>query len=589
MLSFNGKLSGILRKKGQMNKHHKRVTGAFFTPKIWVDEAHKEIEKSLGENWKDEWVVWDCCCGTANLTRDYKFKELYLSTLEQGDINDIKASGYNKEAKGIFQYDFLSECPILHTLEGMGGGVDNLPTSLQNAFKEGRKIFFLINPPYRRVGGAKCTIKSKIERGKELIVGNSVNTQMKCYKMGGSSGELYTQFLFKLLLFKLKYPETTIRIGIFSPYKYLFRPSFRDFRKIFFKNFTLISGFMFNANWFEGVNHQWGVSFLLHSEGELDPNNMILECKEYNGNVYTIGYKKVEVSEHPSISNWLRKKTLSSSPQTLFRGKKNYIPLSSAFNTTQRKDAYIWEVENLLGSINRMDAHSIGAPKSTVFLTSGGTIAQDCLPITHSNLHDVCSVFTSFMSPTINWFDYSDRHSLPNTSHPDYPQWSNDCIVYSLFNNTSNLSSLRQIDYKGKKWDVKNEFFFLSLEEMRELATKYDYRDMLRDIVDEKNRYVYKLLEETNLSPDAQEVLDEARELIRISMKEREDFSKENPKYHLQAWDAGWTQIKHLLKKHHKERGNNFGKLYKKFEERMSEGVYKFGFIKNTFTTGKDR
>ena len=97
---------------------HRRRTGAFFTPDIWVAEAHKMVAEQFGENWKEEYVVWDCACGTANLTRGYKFKELYISTLDQSDIDTIKDCGYNPEAVA-FQYDFLNEV-----------GIDSVPDGL---------------------------------------------------------------------------------------------------------------------------------------------------------------------------------------------------------------------------------------------------------------------------------------------------------------------------------------------------------------------------------------------------------------------------------------------------------------------------
>ena len=54
----------------------RRMKGEFFTPTIWVDEAHKMISEQFGEDWKEKYVVWDPAWGTGNLTRDYKFKEL---------------------------------------------------------------------------------------------------------------------------------------------------------------------------------------------------------------------------------------------------------------------------------------------------------------------------------------------------------------------------------------------------------------------------------------------------------------------------------------------------------------------------------
>lgn len=78
-----------------MDDDIKRRQGVFYTPVIWVNEAHKMISESFGDDWKEKYVVWDPAAGTANLTRDYKFKELYISTLNQSDIDTINQMGYN--------------------------------------------------------------------------------------------------------------------------------------------------------------------------------------------------------------------------------------------------------------------------------------------------------------------------------------------------------------------------------------------------------------------------------------------------------------------------------------------------------------
>ena len=112
---------------------NRRNKGEFYTPTLFVDYAHKMISEALGDNWKDEYVVWDNCCGTKNLTRDYRFKELYCSTLENAEL-DI-SSRYNPEATS-FQYDFLND-PL-----------EKLPKGLLEAFEQNKKIVFLLNPPY---------------------------------------------------------------------------------------------------------------------------------------------------------------------------------------------------------------------------------------------------------------------------------------------------------------------------------------------------------------------------------------------------------------------------------------------------------
>ena len=48
----------------------RRRQGAFFTPALWVEEAHRELDRTLGAGWRKDSVVWDCAAGTGNLTRD---------------------------------------------------------------------------------------------------------------------------------------------------------------------------------------------------------------------------------------------------------------------------------------------------------------------------------------------------------------------------------------------------------------------------------------------------------------------------------------------------------------------------------------
>ena len=44
--------------------------------------------------------------------------------------------------------------------------------------------------------------------------------------------------------------------------------------------------------------------------------------------------------------------------------------------------------------------------------------------------------------------------------------------------------------------------------------------------------------------------------------------------------DAGWAQLKPMLKVLHKEQYRAFVAKYKAFEARMREGVYRFGFLR---------
>ncbi len=72
----------------------------------------------------------------------------------------------------------------------------------------------------------------------------------------------------------------------------------------------------------------------------------------------------------------------------------------------------------------------------------------------------------------------------------------------------------------------------------------------------------------------------EFQDLIRKSMSMRVLYNENNPKYHLNSWDAGWAQLKPMFKEYFKEDYDRFVVKYKEFENRMRKGVYKFGFLK---------
>ena len=72
-------------------KNHRERKGSFFTPKIWVDLSQKYLADVLGENWQEEYYVWDCAAGTGNLLNGLTNKyNIWASTLDQQDVNVMK-------------------------------------------------------------------------------------------------------------------------------------------------------------------------------------------------------------------------------------------------------------------------------------------------------------------------------------------------------------------------------------------------------------------------------------------------------------------------------------------------------------------
>jgi hypothetical protein len=81
--------------------------------------------------------------------------------------------------------------------------------------------------------------------------------------------------------------------------------------------------------------------------------------------------------------------------------------------------------------------------------------------VIRENIFKVTSLFTARKTIQPNWINCKDEYLAPNENHPAWQQFQYDSLIYSLFNNSSQQSSLRQVEYKGKLWDIKNEFFWL--------------------------------------------------------------------------------------------------------------------------------
>jgi len=534
----------------------RRRTGAFFTPQIWADEAHKMITKQFGENWKEEYIVWDCAAGTANLTRGYRFKELYISTLNQSDIDTIKNCGYNSEAT-IFQYDFLEEV-----------GIDGAPEGLKKAFENGKKVLFFINPPY---GTGSSGVYGT---GKAGMAKTAVNKEMLKSKLGFSASQLYCQFLYKISLLKRQY-KNDVALATFTPPLFMTSPTNDKFRTIMYTDFKFASGMLFQARHFTEVSTVWGISFTLWNSGKQDKKaSILLNVKDVNEENYLIEKidEKVLYSVNSTVNTWIQQKDELKKLEKVIA-----VPLSSAVKVKNEEKSKLWK--GFLGCL-LSNSNSITWNGTLVALFSS-KFAYACYSILPINFRRAMAFFTARKTIVSTWLNCKDEYLIPNTEHPDYEQWNNDCIIYALFNVSSQQSSLRNVDYKDKKWDVKNEFFWMSNEEMRKLADSNNFNEMYQDAKSFKeDRYVCNLLQSTPLSKDAQEVLDAAKELVRKSMMMRKAYHNANPKYHLNAWDAGWAQMRPMMKKYYKESYSKFMILYKEFEDRMREGVYKFGWLK---------
>nr|WP_242678332.1 hypothetical protein [Helicobacter pylori] len=226
--------------------------GAYFTPKIWVEKSQEYLAKALGQDYQEDYIIWDCAGGTGNLLRGLLNKaNLYLSTLDHNDVAIIKDLASKNHLKllenQVFQFDFLNDDFFS----------DKLPKSLQEILKDEEKrkrLIIYINPPYAEATSAKTP--SGTGKNKDLVARGNLICKKYKDELHKANNELFAQFFMRI------YKELDGCImASFSTLKYLNSSNFKKFREIFKAKF--LEGFMVPADSFDNVTGQFPIGFLV--------------------------------------------------------------------------------------------------------------------------------------------------------------------------------------------------------------------------------------------------------------------------------------------------------------------------------------
>ena len=498
---------------------NRRNKGEFYTPTLFVDYAHKMIEKELGSHWKENYVVWDCCCGTKNLTRDYRFKELYCSTLEQAELDISK--NYNKEATS-FQFDFLNDS--LDDLKVKAPG-------LIETFELNKPICFFINPPYGTTTSFKGLATVGVSR---TVISNHIKLK-----------EFITQFLYRIYLLQSQFNITNVKICIFHNPKWLCGQNYKNFRKVFFENFEYLSGCMFRASEFANVSSSWGICFSIFNS-----------CKSSDNSIF----KHTLIESTPDYS------IREVGDKLLYNNDNHVFSVAKFVERNRKTSANVLAVLMCPGN----DVQNNGATfiNSNCSYNAGGSHF-----ITESNYEDCVSVLAARNLISTNWVIDKDEYMQPNENAPEYKQYIKDAVVYTIFGN--------QKSYRGEN-GYNNEFFWMSKQEMLDLAEKYNNDYTYEDALNSEERFVYLKLQEIkdDLSLEAKAVLDKAIDLVKSSFQYREMFNESHPEYQVNNWDCGFYQIKELLKEFMPNELKTFRTLHKQLGDKIRQQVYELGFLK---------
>lgn len=388
--------------------------GAYFTPQIWVEKAHQYLADVLGENWQDEYYIWDCCAGTcnllANLTNPY---HVWASTLDQPDINIVHEAIQNKRmnllTSHVFQFDFLND------------SFDKLPQNLRDIINDPerrKKLVILINPPYAEAGNAR----QRFNTGENKTGTATKNQTYSKYKniIKKASNELFAQFFIRI---KQEIPSSVL--AQFSKLKIVQAPNFSDFRKVF--NSRLERAFLVPAATFDNVKGKFPIGFFIWDTAQPFQNTTI-QADVFNSKGVCIGVKNIHPAENKLIGHWLAK----------YKDNKNPVlgMLNSGRNDFQNQG--LCYIKNDISD----KAHSL------------------TLTLTLTNILYACVFFAVRHVFDATWLNDRDQFLYPSSNKMQLPgnslfsqekeifdyekdiDFQNDCIIFTLFYHQNAIKSL---------------------------------------------------------------------------------------------------------------------------------------------------
>ncbi len=366
--------------------------GSFFTPQIWVELSQKYLTDVLGEDWQDEYYIWDCAAGTGNLLNGLTNKyNVWASTLDQQDVEVMKSrikNGANLLEDHVFQFDFLND------------EFTKLPQPLQNIIndpKKRKKLVVYINPPYAEAATAQ-TVTGTGKNKSGVAIKNKANKYFKT-KIGNATNELSTLFIAQIYE---RIPDCNLTL--FSKLTFIQGSNFRKFKEFFLAKY--LKGFIVSSNTFDNVKGQFPIGLTMW---DLSKKNKIenIACNVYGKSGKKNGEKYFYGRLPKSINKWFVKFQISTTENIGLLS--NYPP----------------DFQN----------------QSKVFIQIKKTARSGAIRINQNNLIPLSVYFSVRHSIKATWLNDRDQFLYPNDDWQKDKEFQNDCLVFTLFYSQNKISS----------------------------------------------------------------------------------------------------------------------------------------------------
>jgi hypothetical protein len=392
--------------------------GAFFTPRIWVELSQKYLTDYLGENWQDDYFIWDCAGGTGNLLAGLTNKyNIYASTLDQADVNVIHERidhGANLLKNNVFQFDFLNDefIPI-----SKGGKMpDTLYDIITNKEKR-KKLVIYINPPYAEATTTK-TVTGTGENKSGVSTQFKINDILKP-KIGSATNEIFA--LFMAVIYD-KIPDCTL--GQFSTLKFVNGSNFKKFKEYFLAEY--VDGFIVPSDTFDNVKGKFPIGFTIWNTAVKKKINTIsTDVFDKNGNYQSV--KNFYGDLNQNINKWIK---------SFDDTKSNLIGLIVS-------TAPDFQHNNQLCILSKQQE-------------------RYCFNITFSNLIKTTIYFSVRQCIDAKWVNDRDQYTFPVDGWQNDFVFQNDCLAFTLFHGqnkiTSKLGTNHWIPFTEQEVNAKAKF-----------------------------------------------------------------------------------------------------------------------------------
>lgn len=583
-------LKGILSKADRLSDEaERRFEGEFYTPVHLAQKAINYLDTVIGEETKQidwdsgKYRLWDMACGTGNLeyylpSKSYKY--CYMSTLRKEDV--IFCNGMFHDAK-VFQYDYLND--DIDRVIGQDTTIGwKMPQELVDDLSDPDIHWIIfINPPFGTAQNKKDAADSK-----EGISMTKIQKHMHKDNLGEVSRELFSQFLYRIHHeFMLK----KAHLGLFATLKYLNANNDQKFRDNVFR-YQYERGFIFEGSAFEGLAPGFPISFLIWNLGiwkkDFEKQPIITEKCYKNGVAF--GTKTLSVIDRKYLINkWVKR------PQTMI----DFPPFSSALNINDNKT-------DLRARISKGFICSLCTPgndmqhNNYVALFSGPYGSAGAYSVTKDNflksmiIHAVRKVAKGdwsndrdqFYKPYVEYFheDVVQQIGYQEGVTPEFPMsFARDCVVWSLFAKSNQTVALKDVEYKGKTYQINNHLFPFTISQVNEWGIK-DSDIAITIGAEKEDRFAARWLKENyeELSNAAREVVEAAQAVYQSYFTNLNLINTHH--FKIKTWDAGYYQILNSMKEDGVEIGLDeiaqLEETHKKLGDRIRADLYPLGFLR---------